>query len=239
MNDSYPKLFRFTSDGLALFGRVMTGEVDEGALDPVNPVYAQPLEGSFPFEISKFATAKEMAQAVCRSLGSQSPQALAGDTGLWSWITFVLADVLFPKSGGVRQLGELHRWLPAPPNNWQKAQRHLVRMPVLLLHSLGNDADHLICGPPSKGGEVREQLTSQQDMFSANFQRACRVLYFDDLKGTNKRGAGSKGPGVPRRLAVVRQQLDVTWDMTDLSTERILELLPAEFDKYKPKKAQV
>ena len=64
---------------------------------------------------------------------------------------------------------------PAAPNDWQKAQRHLVRMPVLLYAAFGDDADHLICGKPSIGPDIREQLTSQQDMFSANFQRACRI----------------------------------------------------------------
>jgi hypothetical protein len=32
----------------------------------------------------------------------------------------------------------------------------------------------------------------------------------------------------------VRKQLDVTWDMTDLGPNRILDLLPAEFDGFKP-----
>jgi hypothetical protein len=70
-------------------------------------------------------------------------------------------------------------------------------------------------------------------MFSENFQRAARMLYFDDDRVTVKRGAGSKQGGTPRRLATVRQQLDVTWDMTDLSPERILDLLPEEFDRFR------
>lgn len=234
INRTYPKLGRLTAEGLELFGRVMTGQVDESALDLDNPVLAQPVEGTTSFEVRSFATAKEMAEAICRSLAGNSAQALAGDIGLWAWLTIAVVDNLFPNIGGIRQIKELHRWYPAPPNDWQKAQRHLVRMPVLLLNAFGRDADHLICGKPSVGPDIREQLTSQQDMFSANFQRACRALYFDDEKGTTKRGAGSKeGPGIPRRLAVLRRQLDVTWDMTDLSPERILELLPAEFDRYK------
>lgn len=107
-------------------------------------------------------------------------------------------------------------------------------MPTLLYAAFGNDADHLISGKPGVGPDIREQLTSQQDMFSSNFQRVARLLYFDDEKGTVKRGAGlTRGAGIPRRLAAVRKQLDVTWDMTDLTPEKILELLPAEFDQYK------
>jgi hypothetical protein len=107
-------------------------------------------------------------------------------------------------------------------------------MPTLLYAAFGSDADHLLSTKPSILPEIREQLTSQQDMFSKNFQRACRALYWDDKRGVTKRGSGSKNlPGTPRRLAAVRQQLDVTWDMTDLSPERILELLPSEFDGFK------
>jgi hypothetical protein len=107
-------------------------------------------------------------------------------------------------------------------------------MPVLLYATLGDDGDHLICSKPGIGPEIREQLTSQQDMFSRNFQRACRNLYYDEAVGSVKKGAGGKDrAGVPRRMAAVRKQLDVTWDMTDLSAEKILELLPAEFDHFK------
>lgn len=234
MKSSFTSLYEFTVDGLELFQRAMTGDLAEAALDLENPVYVQQVVGTKAFDVVDFATARDMAGSICQSFGSGSPQAVAGNTGLWAWLTFVLVDNLFPVVGGTRQIKELHRWYPASPNDWQKAQRHLVRMPVLLFHAFGKDVDHLICGRPSVGPDIREQLTSQQDMFSANFQRACRILYFDEEKDTVKRGTGSKdGPGIPRRLAVLRRQLDVTWDMTDLSAERILDLLPPEFDRYK------
>lgn len=70
-------------------------------------------------------------------------------------------------------------------------------------------------------------------MFSANFVRACKLLYYDTNSGSLKKGAGGKLGGAARRLAKVRTQLDVTWDMTDLGEEKIVELLPSEFDKFK------
>lgn len=239
MISTYTSLHSLTPEGLYLFRRVMLGELDEGALDCENPVYAKALPNTKPFATHPFDTAKEMAIAVCASLDGQSPQSLAGDTGLWAWLTFVLADVIFPEKDGVRKVGEIHRWYPASPNDYQKAQRHLVRMPVLLYSALGKNGDHLICGKLGVPGELREQLTSQQDMFSSNFQEACRALYFDDDTSTVKRGAASKDTaGVARRMAAVRKQLDVTWDMTDLSSQRILALLPAEFDRFLPKGQQ-
>ena len=122
MSRTYPKLGRLTADGLSLFARVMTGQIDEGALDLGNPVFARPVEGTTRLEARSFSTEKEMAEAICRSLGGNSPQALAGDIGLWAWLTFALVDSLFPRAGGVRQIKELHRWYPAQPNDWRKAR---------------------------------------------------------------------------------------------------------------------
>ncbi len=232
----YPSLYQLTAEGLKVYNMVMTGQTPETALDVSNPLYATPLNGTQAFEVTDFASAKDMAVAICKSFGNKSPQEFAGNIGLWAWLTFVLIDVVFPLKKGVRQFKAYHRWYPSAPNDWQKAQRHLVRMPTLLYSTFGDDADHLICGKPTLGPEIREQLTSQQDMFTPNFQRACRILYFDEQSGAVKKGAASKkGPGTTRRLAAVRLQLDVTWDMTDLSAERIIELLPPEFAQFAEK----
>jgi hypothetical protein len=161
---------------------------------------------------------------------------LQANAGIWAWLTFVLRDIVLPKDAhGNRKPGELHRRYSSDPGDWQKAQRHLIRMPVVLLASLGDKADHLLCGSPGILPKFREQLTSQQDMFSAEFQQAARTLYYDDQKKGLKRGGGGKGAGTPRRLAKVRQQLDVTWNLFDLDASHIIRLLPKEFDRFKPK----
>jgi hypothetical protein len=231
---TYSGLYELTPEGLQLFRRVMSGELAPTAIDSANTAHAKPVPGTRSFTVTSFPTAKAMALAICESLGKISPQALAANTGLWAWLTYVMADVLFQKKNGQWQLKEVHRWFPSPPNDYQKAQRHLVRMPVLLWSSLGANADHLICNSPRVLPEIREQLTGQRDMFTSNFQEACRRLYFDEETGSVKRGAGSKTTGgVTRRMRDLRRQLDVTWDMTDLSPQRILDLLPAEFDRFK------
>lgn len=229
-------LYSFNDSGIDAFEKVFTGLIDDSAIDPVDPSLAKRVEGTTAFSPGEYETAKDMAEAVLGALGSANLFDLLPDTGLWAWLTFVMRDQLFGKAGdGTWKVGELHRWYPSNPNDWQKGQRHLVRMPVLLLKSLGDAADHLLCGAPSVLPEIREQLTSQQDMFNPAFQQVARNLYFDDATGTLKRGAGSKTAGTPRRLAKVRQQLDVTWDLEDLDTSRIIARLPAEFSRFKPK----
>lgn len=183
----------------------------------------------------EYETARDMAQSVLAAIGDMSLALLLENTGLWAWLTFVMRDRLFKKSAdGIWKVGEVHRWYPSSPNDWQKGQRHLVRMPVLLLDTLGKQADHLLCGHPSVLPEIREQLTSQQDMFNEEFQQVARTLYYDEVNGSLKRGAGGKGAGSPRRLAKIRQQLDVTWDLEHLEPSRVIEMLPSEFERFKP-----
>jgi len=232
---SYAALYRFNDIGLDTFEKAFTGQIDDTVIDPADPALVSRVQGTGSFTPVDFATAKEMAQAVLAALGTVNLFDLLPDTGLWAWLTFVMRDHLFKKAGdGTMKVGEVHRWYPSNPNDWQKGQRHLVRMPVLLLKSLGNDADHLLCSAPSVLPEIREQLTSQQDMFNTTFQQVARALYFSDATGKLKRGAGGKSGGTPRRLAKVRQQFDVTWDLEDLKSHEIIATLPAEFSRFKP-----
>lgn len=232
-NRTFHSVYELTEAGLSVFEGILEGRLADDSLRPTESIHAKLVAGTEAFEARNFGTAKEMAAEVCKSLGQLTPQDVVGRTGIWAWYTFVLRDCLFPAVKGVRKTGSIHRWYPSSPGDFQKAQRHLVRMPALLYSSLGNDADHLLYGKPGVGTDIREQLTSQQDMMSANFQRVARRLYFDDATGTAKRGAGSRNrPGVPYRLAMVRKQLDVTWDMTDLDDTHILKLLPPEFSAF-------
>jgi hypothetical protein len=228
----YATLHELTPRGLAAFKLIFSGQLDEHVLETLDRDLVEPIRDTGPFFPQEFETAKEMARAVLDAMGGHHIAALTAREGLWAWLTFVLRDVLFPASDGKRKVGEIHRWLPSDPGDYQKGQRHLVRMPVILLSQLGDDADHLLCGPPRYLPDIREQLTSQQDMFHPTFQKAARWLYFDDKTDALKRGSGSKGGGSPRRLAEVRKQFDVTWDLYDLNADRFLGMLPREFERF-------
>ena len=234
-----PKVLRaFNEAGLDHFKRAMSGQIPIDALDPENPLLSSEIDGSTSLSVQDFSTSKEMAKAVLDAMGALEVRDHLDDIGLWAWITFVLRDQLFKKDKeGRLKVREHWRWYPSAPGDWQKGQRHLVRMPVLLLRELGSDADHLLNTHPSILPEIREQLTSQNAMFNTEFQVVAKTLYFDEVTGKLKRGAGGKAGGSPRRLAKVRQQFDVTWEIEELGHNRILELLPKEFDRFKQEAA--
>ena len=216
------------------FKSIFQGEIDEASLNPINPDVAQPINGTSGFVVKSWNTSKEMAQDIINSLADVSVDSVLPRPGVWAWFSYVLRDQLYPKSAqGVRKTGAVHRWLPSPIDDYQTGQRHLVRTPVLLLDTFGHLADHVLCGKPSVPGEVREQFTSQQDMFHPIIQEVGRKLYFDEAKGKLRRGSGSKSGGASRRFAQVRKQLDVTWDLFSLTADQLYAMLPSEFDRYK------
>ena len=216
-----------------LFIEIMKDEKPEDLLDLTDSSLVRAIEGTDSLAVKDFYSTLSMVSAILSSLGKISLSSVLKNEGLWCWLTYILRDVVTPRDKhGMRKLGEIWRWLPSNPDDYQKAQRHLIRMPVLLREKFGENADHLLCGRPSQRGEVMEQLTSQGDMFNLSFQKLARTLYFDEANSKLKRGSGTKGGGSPRRLAKVKKQFEVNYDIQGLDLDSFLELLPKEFDRF-------
>lgn len=233
--NTYPNIRSFNEEGLARFLAIMGGSEPNGQIDPCDPQFSTAVPGTVMLTITSFPNRKAMAKAICSAFGAQSPEGLQHETGIWTWLTWVLREQLFDRDAktGLLKVGEEWVWNPAKPDQYQKAQRHKVRLPVVIWATLGSDADHLLYGDVKKPGELISQLTSQQDMLAPSFQRLCRKLYFDDAAKKVKKGAAGAGAGSARRLARIRKQLDITWDMSDLDADAISKLLPDEFNKFR------
>ena len=92
----------------------------------------------------------------------------------------------------------------------------------------------LLYGPLNVMGEVVEQLASRQELITnRSIIAAATKLYFDTTKAAPRRGFGGKGPGSPRRLADILNQLDLTWDLYAMSQDQVIGKLPLEFDRFK------
>ena len=91
----------------------------------------------------------------------------------------------------------------------------------------------VLAAPLHRPGDIVEQLASRQELVTnQSVMEAATRLYIGD-DGLPKPRAAGRGAGSARRLADVLTQLDLTWDLYDLSTEKLLELLPPEFDEFK------
>lgn len=73
-------------------------------------------------------------------------------------------------------------------------------------------------------------------MASSGLIRTLDLLYFSEVTALPKRGAATAGkPGGLRRFIDVMQQLDLNFDLQSMTAEELLELVPSEFEPWKPK----
>ena len=157
--------------------------------------------------------------------------------GLWCWLSLFYFEQLCPRErGGKFKPGARARWIPEI-NNFRRYYRHLLAGPYRIYyfhHKNPEGAMALLCGEIHKQGDLIEQLASRQELITnRHLIEAVTKLYYDPDTGKNKRGAGGKGGGSPRRLSEVIDQFNLTWDLYSMTSEEFLELLPLEFNRFK------
>lgn len=162
---------------------------------------------------------------------------VATDSGLWCWLSLYYFEQLCPRDrGGKFNPGARARWIPEV-HNFQRYYRHLLAGPYRIFYFHRDKPDRakaLLCGEICKQGDLIEQLASRQELITnRHLIEAVTHLYYDPETGKNKRGAGGKGGGSPRRLAEVIDQFNLTWDLYSTTSDEIMYLLPAEFERFK------
>jgi hypothetical protein len=160
---------------------------------------------------------------------------VAANKGLWCWLSLLFFEQLCPRGRGGRfKPGARPRWIPS--GDWKTYYRHLLAGPYRVYYFHRDDPQRtmaLMCGSINQQGEVFEQIASRLELVTnKSLIEATTRLYFDKDEGKNKRGAGGKGAGSPRRLAEVIDQFNLTWDLYSMEAPEIIELLPAEFDRF-------
>lgn len=158
------------------------------------------------------------------------------DAGVGAWLTLFFFDQLFPPYKE-RKLVERAAYIPEP-QNYQRYYRHLLFGPLLIFRTYRAEpkrAMAFLCRPLHIRGDIVEQLASRQEIISnpAVVELATH-LYYDPSTGTTKKWAGGKGGGSPRRLADILRQFDKTWDLYSMSLNEFLDILPTEFEKFRP-----
>src|SRR5687767_2059885 len=104
---TYHGVYEFTGFGLNAFKRIFEGTLDEAAIDPTDAQFAKLVPGTRSISDTECATSKELAQRVLAALGSNWTELLPRG-GIWAWLTFVLRDLVIPKSAdGGRRPGEM------------------------------------------------------------------------------------------------------------------------------------
>ena len=183
------------------------------------------------------ATRMEVAEHVFRLL-RRDPETLRIDKGFWCWLSLYWFNDLCPVVTGERVPGDRYRWI-AELNNTRRAYRHLLAGPYQIYRAHRDHPDSarsLLCGPLHRHGELLAQIASRPSLVTCRaVVGAATQLYYDDETDSIRRGCSGKGPGSARRFADVLSQLDLTWDLHSLTEDQLLDLLPDEFDAFRPK----
>lgn len=164
---------------------------------------------------------------------------VARDRSLWSWLSALWLPALTTKRNGKVAYRHVERYIPV--DDWRKYYRHLLLGPYLIGRAFRKDLDivmSILATPVAEPGEVVAQLAASEEIAQSNtVQGAATALYFDKSTGRIRRGAAGKseeGKGEARRLAALVNQLRLTWDLESMTPEEFLELLPTEFDRFRP-----
>jgi hypothetical protein len=162
--------------------------------------------------------------------------AITSDTGLWTWLAIAWFEQLWPLQDGKRRCTEKATLILAA-EDYKTYFRHYLAGPWGVFNAHRNEPDRalaLLLQPVNVPGELVAQFAAYKDIVtSGNVMRTVTNLYIDMGTRKAKVGSGGSGPGSPRRFVKVFSQFALTWDMHEMTEAELLNLLPAEFDRFR------
>lgn len=227
----------FNDQGVTEFARWLRigaeGAVPQSLLS--DPTFSAELPGSALPAIPTFKDRYAFGQFLVALLAPYDPYVISYNKGLWSWLAALFFEQLAPAdANGRRALRRPYVYVLSESRIYY---RHLVRAPWYLVRTHGEEARYLLepirtddPAPLSRQSYLLDQLAARQFVISSpTLIAAARRLYTDPRTGRQRRGAGAKGKGSPRRLALIANQLALTYDIHHMSADQFMKILPAEF----------
>ena len=154
------------------------------------------------------------------------------DQGIWTWLAAYRFKLLCPTG---KKPGDRARWVLS--NNYRHYYRHLLAGPYQIYKAHSDNprrAMAVLANQPHEPGDIAEQLASRQEIVTNRcIMEVATRLYIDPSTDRPKTGAAAREQGSARRLAMVLNQLDLTWDLYRLEPDKLIELLPDEFERFK------
>ena len=183
---------------------------------------------------SKLALAKYLDQCF-RTVGISREDVL-GNKGLWTWLAYLWFDQLTNNCRNILKREEYY--ICTEPSNYRRYYLHLVASPYIIysLHGVPISMPFLY-NEVWKSNDFAERVAPNQFIIShKNLVEVIYKLYYDESKNRPKKGATGRniGGGVRRFIKVI-QQFEFTYDIYSMPSEQIIDLLPHEFDPWKPK----
>ena len=200
--------------------------------------YSESLSRHVEIERNRFYTKYEAATYLAGVFTDLDQSETSYNGGLWSWVSlYYLEELLEAKASGKKQLNAPDNYVLEVEQGdlkWREYSHHLLATPFYLYKRHGEEARMLLAGPVGSRMELAYEIAARpQFARSREFIRLVNRLYFDG-RGNMKRGAasGEKRSGSLHRLIRIFQQLELTYDVFDMNCEKMIKLLPPEFDEW-------
>jgi hypothetical protein len=232
---------KFTDEGIDQFRRYLA-ELREGATSPPpfhllnDPITSKPVNDEIQIENREFATRLELAQYLDDALAEFESDSIETDVYLWSWLSLFHFDQVCPtQKDGIRKPGRDYRHILEP--GYPYGHNHLLAGAYLVysVYGLNDDLSKLLLyTPPNIESTFHHQLAQRQSIITnKGLMEAAHLLYIGNRESKPKFGAIAKNKaGTVIRFIDVIQQLDLNYDLYSMTGEEVLQLLPAEFNKW-------
>lgn len=247
-------LRRFKESGIHLFAQYLTELKAGGTAAPpiwllTDDVHTEVVEPETDVPNATFANRLAAAKHLDELFTRAELSEVSRDVGLWAWLSLRYFDQLCPADkSGRREPGQFSdgayvRLIPAVGAN-RRYYRHLLLGPYMIFRTYHDSpamAMSLLVDPPHVAtAEAYRLFVENPSLISCRAAvGVATALYFDSDANKMRRGYGRKTGGGCRRLVQVLQQLDLTFDLYSLSVERLLGLLPSEFDPFRPRQLRL
>lgn len=235
---------KLNHDGLSQFSNwIIAGASGPAPLGLLgDPQTSEPLPASINPATTRFSDRYAFGQYLNTFLAPIETSSAIHDRGFWTALALFWIDQLCPPDGhGNRKPGKEYRYVLS--NDFRHYYRHLVRSPWQLVRDHGPHSRFLLLAasddswPLQRHGDILEQLGGRQAVLRSKpvIAEASR-LYSDLTTGRPRKGVAGSGRGSVRRLALVLQQFDLTFDADSMKLGALNALLPKEFDRWKLEK---
>ncbi len=238
-----------TDSGIGHFRDYLARLREDGGTPPPAELLTDPKHsvrfeaGEALVESRDFDNRHTFASYIDRQFRNAGTSEDADQLGLWEWLSLFYFDAVCPtSSAGVRKPYDDARHLVNRAIRRQ-GRRHLLRGSYLLFREyaggVDGELDLLLAYPLHKYGVAATALGERQGrvMSSPGALSAASQLYFDSATGKPKHGYSNQSNGL-RAFCKFLSNMPAHFNLTNLSADTIMAMLPAEFDSWAGREAE-
>ena len=236
------RLQRFNDEGLQRFHHFLDAlSVDPGFAIPTDlltdPSCVEPVAPAVEIESRQFVNRMESATYLDACLSGVTECDVQRDVGLWTWLTLFYFDQVCPADAHGRRTPRERAWYVPAFDDAFRHYRHVLAGSWRVYSAHRDDprrAMIFLYQPLHTLGQFYSQLASRQEYVTnpAVIAAATR-LYLSPQDQPQSGTRTEKSRGSVFRFVALMDQFDLTWDLYGTTADRILEMLPAEFDRFR------